>query len=112
MNNRLGIANGCQILIKFSRAVTLGRLESDAEEKFWSFHKQSVGEEDIESVSDNNKPALCERETGASKNGFGVGYNNGDWLSLRRGVRRLCRHPVFQFDEGKWNEANEGAAGF
>ncbi|KAH9787324.1 Rho GTPase-activating protein 3 [Citrus sinensis] len=93
---------------KFSRAVTLGRLESDAEEKFWNFHEKSVGEEDIESVSDSSKPALCERETGASENGFGVGYNNGDWLSLRRGVRRLCRHPLFQLGKPAKKTRNLG----
>lgn len=81
---------------KFLRAATLGRLESDAEEKFWSFQKKSDGEEEFDSVSDSSMPALCERETGALENGFGAGYDNGDWLSLRRGVRRLSRHPVFQ----------------
>lgn len=81
---------------KFSRDATSGRTEPDAEEKFWSFQKRSDGEEELESVSDSSTPALCARDTGAIENGFGVGYNNGDWLSLRRGVRRLCRHPVFQ----------------
>lgn len=81
---------------KFLRAATLGRLESDVEERFWSFQKKSDGEEEFDSVSDSSTPALCERETGALENGFGAGYGNGDWLRLRRGVRRLCRHPVLQ----------------
>ncbi|KAK2649998.1 hypothetical protein Ddye_017487 [Dipteronia dyeriana] len=79
---------------KFLRAVTLGRLESDSEENFWSFQKKSDEEEEFQSVSDCSTPAL--RVMGTLDNGFRSGYEAGDWLSLRRGVRRLCRHPVFQ----------------
>ncbi|KAJ0112615.1 hypothetical protein Patl1_00668 [Pistacia atlantica] len=74
---------------KFLRATTLGRLESDTE-NFWRFEKKSDEEEEFESVSGSSTPALC--KTGAMTNR----YENGDWLSLRKGVRRLCRHPVFQ----------------
>lgn len=82
---------------KFLRAATLGRLESDAEDKFWSLRKKSDGEEEFESVSGSSTPALCDKRP--LENGLRGGYDNGDWLSLRRGVRRLCRHPVFQLSK-------------
>ncbi|KAH7578097.1 hypothetical protein JRO89_XS01G0340600 [Xanthoceras sorbifolium] len=78
---------------KFLRAATLSRLESDTEETFWSFQEKSDEEEYFQSLSGSNTPAL--RETETLENGFRDGYASGDWLSLRRGVRRLCRHPVF-----------------
>ncbi|TXG63084.1 hypothetical protein EZV62_010078 [Acer yangbiense] len=81
---------------KFLRAATLGRLESDSEENFWSFQKKS-DEEEFQSGSGSSTPALCETET--LENGFRGGYEAGDWLSLRRGVRRLCRHPLFQLSK-------------
>ena len=30
----------------------------------------------------------------------GGGYESGgDWLSLRKGVKKLCRHPLFQLNK-------------
>ncbi|XP_044503928.1 rho GTPase-activating protein 3-like [Mangifera indica] len=74
---------------KFLKATTLGRLESDTQ-NFWRFGKKTDGAEEFESVSGSSMPAMCEIRTLTN------GYENGDWLSLRKGVRRLCRHPVFQ----------------
>lgn len=82
---------------KFLRAATLGRLESDSDETFWSFKKKCDEEEEFHSASGSSTPAL--RDTGNLENRFRDGYEAGDWLSLRRGVRRLCRHPVFQLSK-------------
>ncbi|XP_021647380.2 rho GTPase-activating protein 3 isoform X2 [Hevea brasiliensis] len=38
-------------------------------------------------------------EMGALDSGCKGEYDNGDWLNLRKGVRRLCRHPVFQLSK-------------
>ncbi|XP_044493205.1 rho GTPase-activating protein 3 [Mangifera indica] len=86
---------------KFMRATTLGRLEYETE-NFWRFEKKSDGEEEFESVSGSSTPVMC--ETGALANG----YDNGDWLSLRKGVRRLCKHPVFQLGKPTKTTINLG----
>ncbi|KAM7274492.1 hypothetical protein ACFE04_016358 [Oxalis oulophora] len=69
---------------KFLRTATLGRLESCSEERLWNFKNSNNGEEEFLSISGGSPPANNE---------------SGDWLSLRKGVRRLCRHPVFQLSK-------------
>lgn len=83
----------------FLRTTTLNRLESETMEKLWSFEKNSNGEEEFEYMSsDNNSPTSY--EMGALENGCRSGsYDSGDWLNLRKGVRKLCRHPVFQLNK-------------
>lgn len=78
---------------KFLRSTTMNRLECNTEEKYWSFQKTSDEEEEFQSIS-GSSPSLC--EMGALENGCKGGYENGDWLSFKKGMRRLCRHPVFQ----------------
>ncbi|XVE73649.1 hypothetical protein DITRI_Ditri11bG0135500 [Diplodiscus trichospermus] len=91
---------------KFLRATTLSKLECGPEEKLWSFRK-SDGEEEFESVSGNSTPNAC--EMGIVENECrGTGYDNGDRLSLRKGVRRLCRHPVFQLSKSTKKTRNLG----
>ncbi|TXG63083.1 hypothetical protein EZV62_010077 [Acer yangbiense] len=63
---------------KFLRAATLGRLESDSEENFWSFQKKSDEDEEFQSVSGSSTPAL--RDTGTLENGFrGTVAMVSDW---------------------------------
>lgn len=85
--------------VNFVRTATLNRLESDSGENFWSFQKQSDGEEDYESISGGSTPVIC--KTGDSENGYDNGEVEGilDRLSLRKGVRKLCKHPVFQLSK-------------
>lgn len=87
--------------INFLRTATLDRLESNSMEKLWSFHRKSDGEEEeedeFEYESGSDTPTRF--EMGALENGCRSGYDTGDWLSLRKGVRRLCRHPVFQLNK-------------
>jgi hypothetical protein len=81
----------------FLRTNTLNRLESETLEKLWSFEKNSNGEEEFEYMSSDNSPTS--HEMGAFENGCRSGYDSGDWLNLRKGVRKLCRHPVFQLNK-------------
>ncbi|KAF9669117.1 hypothetical protein SADUNF_Sadunf14G0074700 [Salix dunnii] len=81
---------------KFLRSATMNRLEPNTEEEHWRFQKKSDGEEEFKSVS-SSSPPFC--EMGTLDSGCKGEYNSGDWLSFRKGVRRLCRHPVFQFSK-------------
>ncbi|KDP28434.1 hypothetical protein JCGZ_14205 [Jatropha curcas] len=78
---------------EFLRPATMNRLESKTEESHSSFHAKNNGEEEFASISDCRHPSS---EIGGIENGIKDEYDSGDWLSLRKGVRRLCRHPVFQ----------------
>lgn len=94
------------------RTTTLDRLESDSEEKFWSFQKKSDGEDEYESVSGGSTPAMY--RMGALEKGCKAGYNNGEGegilerLNLRKGVRKLCSHPVFQLSKSVKKSADIG----
>ncbi|KAA8520788.1 hypothetical protein F0562_014940 [Nyssa sinensis] len=79
------------------RSVTLDRLESDTEEKFWSFKSKSDGGEGYKSPSMRKRGSLEDGCRGGYENGEVVGIL--DRLSLRKGVRKLCRHPVFQLSK-------------
>ena len=81
---------------KFLSSATVNRAESNAEEKYWSFQKKSDGEEEFKSASSSSPPfyEMDSRECGCKGE-----YDSGDWLSFSKGVRRLCRHPVFQLSK-------------
>ncbi|KAK8693657.1 hypothetical protein V6N13_071230 [Hibiscus sabdariffa] len=72
---------------KLLRAATMSRLECVPEEKLWSFGRGEE-EEEFESISGNNTPNAC--KMGPVEN------ECRGRLSLRKGVLRFCRHPVFQ----------------
>ncbi|GAV88164.1 RhoGAP domain-containing protein/PBD domain-containing protein [Cephalotus follicularis] len=91
---------------KLLRTAKLGKHEFGTEEKFWSFERNSDKEKEIDSISGSRTPSNC--EMGTLENGCRGRYDDGDWLSLRKGVRRLCRHPIFQLikpeeDSKPWN---------
>ncbi|KAA3462312.1 rho GTPase-activating protein 5-like [Gossypium australe] len=90
---------------KFLRVATLSRLESDPEEKQWSI-QDSNRDEEVESISGNN--ILNEWEMGNVETECRSGYDNGHRLSLRKGVRRLCRHPLFQLSKPTKKTRNLG----
>lgn len=75
---------------------TLDRPEPESEEKFWSCKSTNEIEEDYYSVSGRKSPVSCNIENS---------YDNGEVdgilnrLSIAKGVRRLCRHPVFQLNK-------------
>ncbi|GLT75996.1 hypothetical protein SLA2020_476820 [Shorea laevis] len=90
----------------FLRTATLSRLESDPQETLWSFQKND-GEEEFESVnSDSSTPEASETRT--LENECKGGYEKLNRLSLRKGARKLCRHPVFQLSKPAKKTRNLG----
>lgn len=80
------------------RSDTLDRLESESEEKFWSFKSKNGTEEDYDSTSGRRSPVTCTK--GNSENGFEAEGGILNRLSFTKGViRRLCRHPVFRLSK-------------
>ncbi|GMI98478.1 ROP guanosine triphosphatase (GTPase)-activating protein 3 [Hibiscus trionum] len=90
---------------KLLRAATMSRLECVPEENLWG-SQWGDGEEEFESVSGNSTPNAF--ETGTVENECRGGYDNKDRLSLRKGVLRLCRHPVFQLSKSTKKTRNLG----
>ncbi|KAJ8627057.1 hypothetical protein MRB53_020364 [Persea americana] len=82
---------------------THNRLLSDAEESFRSFQTKSEADEEHDLISEDSAPTKS--GTAIVENGCRGGYSSGEVegllhrLSLRKGVRRLCRHPVFQLSK-------------
>ncbi|XP_008779835.2 rho GTPase-activating protein 3-like [Phoenix dactylifera] len=76
--------------------------DSDVEESFRSFEKKSDISEDREFISGKSSPIGS--ELNATKDGSKSGRCHGDVeglldrLNFRKGVRKLCRHPVFQLN--------------
>ncbi|XP_043689961.1 rho GTPase-activating protein 3 isoform X2 [Telopea speciosissima] len=79
-----------------------GESGSDTETRFWSFSK-SKADVEPEFTPWNDTHVKC--DVGALGNDCGGGYSSGevegflDRLSLRKGVKKLCRHPVFQLSK-------------
>ncbi|CAL5382373.1 unnamed protein product [Camellia sinensis] len=87
-------------------SIILDRSESDCLEKFRSFQDDNdVAEDWYESVSCRSSPVHGKRRN--LTNGSRGEYNDDnrevegifDKLSLKKGVRKLCRHPVFQLSK-------------
>ncbi|XP_058104937.1 rho GTPase-activating protein 3-like [Magnolia sinica] len=78
------------------------RVASDAE-SFRSFQTKSEADEERELISDGSPHV--KHAVGTMENRCGGGYGSSDVeglldrLSWRKGVRRLCRHPVFQLSK-------------
>ncbi|KAF3439808.1 hypothetical protein FNV43_RR18086 [Rhamnella rubrinervis] len=70
-------------------AATLDSLEGDIDEKLWCSQTKSDEENEGESSSGRSTP----EKYGKTEN------ESGEWRSLREGVRKLCRHPVFQLSK-------------
>lgn len=82
---------------------TIGRLESDREEKLWSFNCKDDKEFDYEtSISASKTPVTCSKDNSCQD---GRGFENRETegilsrLSFAKGVRRLYRHPLFQLNK-------------
>ncbi|XP_027352723.1 rho GTPase-activating protein 3 [Abrus precatorius] len=82
---------------KFTRTSTLGRIEWCIEEKLWSTEDKGNGGGEFECASGGNSPSRY--ENGPLENRYRGIYDNEHWVRLRKGVRRLCRHPVFQLSK-------------
>lgn len=91
----------------FLRAATLSRLEFGPEEKLWSFHKNEGEDHECESIG-SGRSARDASEIAAPEDLCKGGYGKMDRLSLGKGVRRLCRHPVFQLSKPPKKTRNIG----
>lgn len=96
------VTNGIALDTYLLSSSTPTRLTSDAEESFYSCQTKSEADDERDLISDS--PSV-ECETGITDSGCRGGYDSGDAegfldkVSLRKGVRRLCRHPVFQLSK-------------
>ena len=90
-------ATGSPVKSKFSRTSTLGRLEWCIEEKLWRSEEKGNGDREFESVLGGTPPSRY--ENGPLENRYRGIYDGEHWLRLRKGVRKLCRHPVFQLSK-------------
>ncbi|OVA14767.1 Rho GTPase-activating protein domain [Macleaya cordata] len=96
------VGEGPPVLCSFPRSSSHDRLERDSEEIFWSLQEKSETGEDHESIcGNNNEPPKChtmymENECGGGGSGNVDVEGFSDRVSWREGVRKLCRHPVFQ----------------
>ncbi|XAR62928.1 hypothetical protein NMG60_11022675 [Bertholletia excelsa] len=84
------------------RSATFDRLESDGMEKLWSLQSKNEDEEGFEPIS--AKSSLVKGRIENLENESRGEYDDEvegifDKLSLRKGVRKLCRHPVFQLSK-------------
>uniref|UniRef100_A0A9I9CMT1 Rho GTPase-activating protein 3 n=1 Tax=Cucumis melo TaxID=3656 RepID=A0A9I9CMT1_CUCME len=65
--------------------------------KFESFEEKEEEEEEEEQYhSASGRSTPVRYGTGTLQQS---GYETSDWLSLRKGVRKICRHPVFQLSK-------------
>ncbi|BFG22239.1 hypothetical protein CerSpe_085130 [Prunus speciosa] len=88
------------------RTTSLDSPKADIDEKLWCSPVLSDGEDELESNSHSSMSTKYELD--CSENGCGSGYEAGDWLSLRKGVRKLCSHPVFQLSKPAKKTENLG----
>lgn len=91
---------------KFSRTSTLGRIECCVE-KLWSSEEKGNGEV-FKSVSGGSITSRYENETSPLESSYRSRYDSEHWLRLRKGVRRLCQHPVFQLSKSTKKRADLG----
>lgn len=80
------------------------RLENDTEDKFHSFGKCETTNEPISAPGDTTPVSCAMQATNSDKENKDQ-YSNGevesfsDRLNWRKGVRKLCKHPVFQLSK-------------
>ncbi|XP_004306628.1 PREDICTED: rho GTPase-activating protein 5 [Fragaria vesca subsp. vesca] len=89
------------------RTTTMDSPEACIDEKLWCSPAMSDEEEEIESDSNSSPCSKHELECSETVCRSG-GYEAGDWLSLRKGVRKLCNHPVFQLSKPAKKTASVG----
>lgn len=83
------------------RSATMNRFESDDRDEVWGFQSMHVSQVDFNDSISLNKTPVTEINQVNSENGVKFDYSDGgegifDRLNLKKGVRKLYRHPVFQ----------------
>ncbi|KAI7734967.1 hypothetical protein M8C21_020757 [Ambrosia artemisiifolia] len=92
------------------QSATLNRLGSENEERFWSFPRKSGSVVECDYISGKNSPVSSRHDLLESVDRSKQDQHEQqreviniegilEKLSLRKGVRRLCRHPVFQLSK-------------
>lgn len=86
---------------KFSRTSTLGRIEWNVEKLRSSEEKEN--EKEVFKSFSGSSTTTSRYESGPLENSYSCSYrrryDSEHWLRLRNGVRKLCRHPVFQLSK-------------
>ncbi|KAK9056100.1 hypothetical protein SSX86_027188 [Deinandra increscens subsp. villosa] len=96
--------SSCEDTTKIEQPESLNRIGSGKDEKFWSFPRKSGSVVGCEYVSENDSPVNHRSKQEAEEEVVVEGIL--EKLSLRKGVRRLCRRPVFQLSKsGKKNRS-------
>lgn len=93
---------------KLMRLSTLGRMESNVEEKLWISEEKGNNADDGEFVCVSGDSTPSQYSTGALQTRYRRKYDSEHWLRLRKGVRKLCRHPVFQLSKPNKKPASVG----
>ncbi|KAL3536664.1 hypothetical protein ACH5RR_000030 [Cinchona calisaya] len=91
---------------------TFDSLETDTRDN-WTFRGENGARKENESVRSRKSPVMCKSQTMESSfedglEGEEVEEGILDKLNLRKGVRKLCRHPVFQLSKPAKKNANVG----
>lgn len=75
-------------------------LDCDSEESFHSFKKRTEVD-DCEFISGRSSPFTCNSDVSrdGSESGFGDAESMLYRFSFREGIRKLCRHPLFQLSK-------------
>ncbi|XP_071716590.1 rho GTPase-activating protein 5-like [Rutidosis leptorrhynchoides] len=90
------VSPSCEDKTKLERPNLLNRIESDNEEKFWSFPRKSGSIIECEFVSAKTSPLNHHSKHGTEEVAAEGIFEK---LKLRKGVKKLCRHPVFQLSK-------------
>ncbi|KAL8192630.1 hypothetical protein R6Q57_027815 [Mikania cordata] len=95
--------SSCEDNTKIEQLEPLNRIGSEKDEKFWSFPRRSGSVVGCEYISAKNSPVHHPEKREEEEV---VVEGILEKLNLRKGVRRLCRHPVFQLSKsGKKNRS-------
>nr|XP_043622213.1 rho GTPase-activating protein 5-like [Erigeron canadensis] len=91
------VISSCEDNFLLEHPVSLNKSGSEKDEKFWSFPRKTGSVVGCEYISGKSSLANYELKHGDDEEVVAEGLL--ERLSLRKGVRRLCRHPVFQLSK-------------
>lgn len=94
---------------KILRTSTMERMDLSVDEKLRTSEEKGNNADDREfvSVSGGNSPSR-RYDVSSVENGDRSKYDSEHWLRLRKGVLKLCRHPVFQLSKPSKKPASVG----
>lgn len=87
---------------RFSRTSTFGRIERSVE-KLWKSEEKEKGNGNVDGglkyVPSGRTPSRYETSPLENSCSYRRRYESEHWLRLRKGVRKLWRHPLFQLSK-------------